>query len=483
MGTEDQDRGSREVTLREVFTPLLAYILLVTRPSAGRERTSSEIRSAIDRFLREQQELVKRHDLSVAEYENARFAVIAWADEVLIRYATTRKNLELYEAWQRAPLQVQIDATANAGVEFFDRLNRLDTGQKDVREIYYLCLSLGFRGSHYNDSPETLLEFRRKYSQAIPVAPADMFELERKREHITPQPYEIQPPPNRPRPKPVSLLWPGVAAVLLATILLYVFWPSPPCGNGVLDPGEQCDIALAGQCPGGLPCQANCTCTPIPQPDMAEINKIVQGLKCAQVSARNDNGVITLEGHIQSEAHRQQVLQAIRSVANVKDARGNLTILDWPFCRVLEVLAPVRTQMGNAGASLTINPQRGCEQVYHNNEDFIFQVTSPKEFQYVYVDYYSADKTGPAHVAPNKRTSRGNFYPQATSLTIQDKWSVSPPFGRELMTVITSPQPLFPTQREDIEKDTDGYLNELEQKLQTSPTDVSAAFCFITSGE
>jgi type VI secretion system protein ImpK len=49
--------------------------------------------------------------------------------------------------------------TFNAGEEFFSHLNELrqrSSLNKDVLEIYYLCLALGFKGKYQLQSPESL---------------------------------------------------------------------------------------------------------------------------------------------------------------------------------------------------------------------------------------------------------------------------------------------------------------------------------------
>ena len=44
-----------------------------------------------------------------------------------------------------------------AGEEFFERLNAVGFQQRAVREVYYLCLALGFMGRHCHQGDEFLL--------------------------------------------------------------------------------------------------------------------------------------------------------------------------------------------------------------------------------------------------------------------------------------------------------------------------------------
>lgn len=61
--------------------------------------------------------------------------------------------------WLTEPLQIKLFDTFNAGEEFFTNMSTLrqrTSANKDVLEIYYLCLSLGFKGKYQLQSPENL---------------------------------------------------------------------------------------------------------------------------------------------------------------------------------------------------------------------------------------------------------------------------------------------------------------------------------------
>ena len=60
--------------------------------------------------------------------------------------------------WQREQLQRIYYQVTDAGEAFFERLNTLGLHQRDVREIYYLCLAMGFAGQYCNEGDEYLLE-------------------------------------------------------------------------------------------------------------------------------------------------------------------------------------------------------------------------------------------------------------------------------------------------------------------------------------
>lgn len=77
------------------------------------------------------------------DYDAARFAVCAWADEMLLRSPWLYRN-----SWLKDQLQRSYYNTADAGEEFFIRLDAIGLHQRDVREVYYLCLTQGFTGRY-----------------------------------------------------------------------------------------------------------------------------------------------------------------------------------------------------------------------------------------------------------------------------------------------------------------------------------------------
>ncbi|HFQ81453.1 MAG TPA: DotU family type IV/VI secretion system protein, partial [Desulfobacterales bacterium] len=83
----------------------------------------------------------------------ARFAICAWGDEAILR-----SSWEGRAQWQKEPLQRLYFQTTDAGKEFFERLNKLGPQQTEAREIFYLCLAMGFKGQYHQEGDAMLLE-------------------------------------------------------------------------------------------------------------------------------------------------------------------------------------------------------------------------------------------------------------------------------------------------------------------------------------
>jgi len=78
--------------------------------------------------------------------KNAKYPVVAFIDETIINSKWKYRN-----KWKLDPLQLQIFKTNNATYDFYRRLKSLKTDNavdNEVREVYHLCLLLGFTGKY-----------------------------------------------------------------------------------------------------------------------------------------------------------------------------------------------------------------------------------------------------------------------------------------------------------------------------------------------
>lgn len=86
------------------------------------------------------------------------FPVIAYIDELVLCSKWEQKS-----EWQKRSLQRHFYQTTNIGAEFYEQLNNLSKHGEDaeIREVYVLCLGLGFRGRYFaNDDRRTLEQIK-----------------------------------------------------------------------------------------------------------------------------------------------------------------------------------------------------------------------------------------------------------------------------------------------------------------------------------
>lgn len=139
--------------LMDCFIELVAYVVYFKKSAAERQSAYDQVKNDVERLIAASKDRAGQTRASADDYDQARFAVFAWVDEVILSSNWAHKN-----RWQGEQLQRIYFQTTDAGELFFDRLNTLGPHQRDVREVYYLCLALGFMGRYCNEGDEYLLD-------------------------------------------------------------------------------------------------------------------------------------------------------------------------------------------------------------------------------------------------------------------------------------------------------------------------------------
>jgi type VI secretion system protein ImpK len=83
------------------------------------------------------------------DYLAAKFAVCAFVDEAILL-----SDWEGRDRWK--PFQRRFFNTYNAGEEFFKLLGALLPDRREVREVFGLCLAMGFTGKYFEGPDEEL---------------------------------------------------------------------------------------------------------------------------------------------------------------------------------------------------------------------------------------------------------------------------------------------------------------------------------------
>ena len=139
--------------LTDVFMELIIYVVYFQKNVNKKHYNFEQVKADIMRLLTQSEESVRNGTFLHEDYDQARFVICAWVDEIILSSAWEEKN-----KWQKEQLQRQYYNTADAGEEVFEKLNSLGLHQRDVREVYYLCLTLGFMGRYCHKGDEFLLD-------------------------------------------------------------------------------------------------------------------------------------------------------------------------------------------------------------------------------------------------------------------------------------------------------------------------------------
>lgn len=378
------------------------------------------------------------------QVDGAAFAVVAWIDEIMARNPT----------WLVAgtpPLQVAMFNTNNAGNEFFQHLSALKQDQDEVREVYYHAILCGFVGQYYYETGDTgeLGKLKELHGRQLPIAPAPIHTL--REEKITPQPYGVADPsgPKYPRQWDRTLLRIGALVALLIPVayLIYILLAAPK--PTILAPVQQ---QLAS-----FPCS-----------DLA-------------VSADEDKGSVKVEGYVSRADDVSAVKQRVDAVEGVKSSDVSVQLRIWPHCEVVKILEPYKARNDDSGYGLTVTPSTGHSDRFIEGEKVTIKVTQPNYDGYLYVDYYFVDGNM-AHIFPHpNEPDSGRLVKAGETLVIgntPEGWEVGAPFGQELITVISSPTPLYQDALPTFDKAED-YLPRLRQMMDANRGNKQLAATFL----
>jgi type VI secretion system protein ImpK len=449
---------------RGLFADLFAYVLLFEQMSLQEnfQPAYEQVRRDITTLL-EQQATTKRQGMTEQDFLTARFAVVAWADETILKHIAWEHHNE----WNASPLQLEYYGTRNAGEELFERLNGLRADQQELREIYYYCLGLGFSGQYFLGPDDELTLNRIRHEQARllsrPVEDVQTFAK------LTPQPYDVRPPTESQIKPPLTqpLLKAGIAVLVIVPLVLflvYLFISPPSPGPPPVDQPKPPPVLK-------------------PEPRLEAL--VQQWLEnhrgdfpCAKVSitaVEARAGKVELGGRVASDVQRTEIYKGVQGIKGVAQVNDTLQIIQPPLCTVVELLEPY-AEVPRFGMSMLLN-KAGSPPVYRGGDILEVTIKTPTFNSYVYIDHYSDQDV--THLLPYSR-ERKNFFQPGSPVKSGD-WQINPPPGLELVTVIVSKSPLFPSPRVDSES-TEDYLHELRRALQKqkeSASEVTAAFSFI----
>lgn len=118
----------------------MTLVQLIGDAPEGSLPGEDELRNQLRQLL---EQIRRTESVAPNEVEEARFALVAWADEAIMRSGWSGAA-----RWGGHSLQMELFRTSKAGVEFFDHLAALQPEQGHAREVYCLVLALGFQGQY-----------------------------------------------------------------------------------------------------------------------------------------------------------------------------------------------------------------------------------------------------------------------------------------------------------------------------------------------
>ena len=147
----------------DCFTDVILFTRKFVRGELEVE-APDEVRRQLAQLFERSQQLAEAQGMEQDFYLQAKYPVVALVDEMLQCSSWRHKG-----EWARQPLQRHYFDTTSAGAEFYDRLNSLNKfgPDRDIREVYALCLGLGFRGKYFRGEDRKAYEGVKAFNLSL----------------------------------------------------------------------------------------------------------------------------------------------------------------------------------------------------------------------------------------------------------------------------------------------------------------------------
>lgn len=203
---------------------------------------------------------------------------------------------------------------------------------------------------------------------------------------------------------------------------------------------------------------------PAPAPSPAPRLSELQSLSCGRVTVDARGGQSVLNGYVASDDDLNRVQAIAASVPNI--SLGKVIVAPWPQCEALQTL---EKPLGEADRpAIDIGPKAELRA----GDALRIEVRSPSQISYLYVSYIQADGSVVHLVQPDGLAPRPTLPRQTLAFGGGEggerRFTVSPPFGRELIVAIASRSPLFDHELPQRQTERD-YLSELRRALIYKP--------------
>lgn len=274
--------------------------------------------------------------------------------------------------------------------------------------------------------------------------------------------FFLQPPEPAPTPPP--------------TVADHVpTQPTPPPDN--TPPPSQTTIPPVETSPATPPEPSAVFVPPVQLPqaplDQNAVDAVIAGVPCSVLQASLSDGAVTLTGYAYSEADVDRIKERLTSLG-ANSVSPNVEIFKQFQCQPIDLVRDFIRANRSEEMGLAVRPTK---LAFRGGDKLKIDIEGSSRDSYVYVDYY--DIGGDVlHMLP-RPGNVDNFLRAGGKLRLGDggksgDWTVGAPFGRDLVVIVSVPEPLFSASRKDLEP-ASGYLSVLQQALDRISTRYGAA--------
>ena len=203
-----------------------------------------------------------------------------------------------------------------------------------------------------------------------------------------------------------------------------------------------------------------------PVSDVTAIAKALQGFDCSTLTATLSKDLrIVISGHVANDADLARLQEHLAPLSGLGTVENKAMVLGRPFCQSLEILQ-AKAAAGVDPRALPAVAPYNHGAFYRENESLVVEATATTLFSgYLYVDMIQKDGTV-VHLRPIALAQAGKVKAGERVVIGREgqKFTVAPPFGTDMLVVISSPEPLYDTARPQVGKAAD-YFSALRAAL------------------
>lgn len=199
---------------------------------------------------------------------------------------------------------------------------------------------------------------------------------------------------------------------------------------------------------------------PAAAPDVTQIRNMLDGDTCSAVDVEQRvDGEWRISGY---SGRDYSAPAALQSALAGRRLRLDVTRVAVSYCGVLEALSAHWRAARESGLRTSVQvSQPGGRFV--EGQELTARLELARASDHFHLDYFTADGDV-VHLVPNLASQANRGASRTVDVGKGEEWTISEPFGDDLLLLVTTDQPLFGRPREDAEGAAD-YLRALSDRL------------------
>jgi serine/threonine protein kinase len=262
----------------------------------------------------------------------------------------------------------------------------------------------------------------------------------------------------------------GAIAIALAGAAAYRYLGPGRGGDAAQAPASapQQTVAQAEPAPPSAPAPIPApVAAPPPMPSLDAVASALAAVPCSALLASASGRALRIEGYLAKDFSRTRLSDTLAAIPGVSTVTLDAQPVAQNTCAVIATLGPywVAHRRAGGGASIRLTvPNARPGNIVTEGDSLMVDITTAGAESFATVDYFEADGNV-VHLLPNAR-ARDNRAPAHYTATIGSlgNWMIGPPFGNEIVALVTTPAPLFDALRPEVEPGAD-YLRAMEKGL------------------